>query len=251
MRVYVGCCGFPVSRKKYFTLFNAVELQDTFYNPPDTQKLGRLRDEAPEGFKFSMKAWQAITHPPNMRTWRRSKVTIPKELWGRYGYLRTTEENIEAWGRVDDGVKALGAEVVVIQLPPSFRYSEDNLRNMKEFFRRIKPSSYLVGVEVRGDWRHHPEELRELIDSFPHLIHVTDPFRWEPTVLKSTAYFRLHGIGGKEVNYRYRYSDEDLVRLKDYVCGLKGRVNKAYVLFNNIYMKDDALRFKALIEGGC
>ena len=251
MEIYVGCCGFPISRRKYFNLFSSVELQDTFYNSPNPQKLLRLRDEAPEGFKFSMKAWQAVTHPPSMRTWRRSKVKIPKDLWNRYGYLRVTDENLKAWERVNEGAKALGAEVVVVQLPPSFKYGEENLKNMWEFFKKVQVSGYLVGIEVRGDWRNHGEALKELINSFKYLIHVTDPFRWAPVIVKDVAYFRLHGIGAGEVNYRYKYSPEDLKKLREFLCGLKGRVRKAYVLFNNVYMRDDALRFKELIVGGC
>ena len=250
MEIYVGCCGFSVSKRKYFSLFDAVELQDTFYNPPNIERLRRLRGEAPENFRFSMKAWQAITHPPSMRTWRRSKIKIPSEVRDKYGFLRITDENFKAWGRIDEGANALGAKVVVVQLPPSFKFSEENLERIREFFRRVGHPNYLVGIEVRGEWRTHGEALREVLERFQYLIHVTDPFRWEPIKLKEVAYFRLHGIGGKEVNYRYKYSDRDLRRLKDYISGLEGRVKEVYVLFNNIYMRDDALRFKDLINNG-
>ncbi len=33
-RVKVGCCGFPGSRKDYFSQFKLVEVQQTFYKMP-------------------------------------------------------------------------------------------------------------------------------------------------------------------------------------------------------------------------
>jgi uncharacterized protein YecE (DUF72 family) len=248
MKVLIGCCGFPLSRKRYYSLFDSVELQDTFYNPPDSGRLSKLRDEAPEGFTFTMKAWQAITHPPSMRTWRRSKISIPKELWVRYGFLRPTEENFRAWEQIVKGAKALKALVVVVQLPPSFNFSEEHLRNVREFFTSVERPSFYVGLEVRGDWRQHPEELREVIEDVDFLIHVTDPFKWMPVSLKKVAYFRLHGIGGNEVNYKYRYTDDDLLQLKKIVSTLE-HAELVFIMFNNVYMRDDALRFKELIKG--
>ncbi len=244
--VFVGCCGFAVGRRKYYTLFDVVELQDTFYNPPDEAKLSKLRDEAPPNFKFTMKAWQAITHPPNMRTWRRAKVVPPKDKWDKYGYLRPTKENFEAWEVIDKAANTLQAEFIVIQLPPSFRFTEENLRNMTEFFSTIKPRNYLVGLEVRGDWREHEAELKDIILRYDWLVHVVDPFRWAPVVEKDATYFRLHGIGSAEVNYRYRYTDDDLMKLKEKVLNVGSK--KVFVLFNNVYMRDDALRFKELIK---
>ena len=76
MTIHVGTCGFPISRRKYFEEFTTVELQDTFYNKPDPGKLSNLRREVPEHFIFNMKAWQAITHPPTMPTWRRAKMLV-------------------------------------------------------------------------------------------------------------------------------------------------------------------------------
>ena len=34
VEVKVGCCGFPVSMKRYFQEFRVVEVQKTFYKPP-------------------------------------------------------------------------------------------------------------------------------------------------------------------------------------------------------------------------
>jgi uncharacterized protein YecE (DUF72 family) len=59
-------------------------------------------------------------------------------------------------------------------------------------------------------------------------------------------YSRLHGLGGREVNYRYRYSDEDLEKLKEMIFPFIGK-RKIYIMFNNVYMFEDALRFKRIL----
>jgi len=249
MSVYVGCCGFPLSRKKYYSIFDTVELQDTFYNRPDPGRMAKLRSEAPEGFIFNMKAWQAITHPPSSPTWRRSKWRPPKEVWDRYGDLKPTRENFEAWKAICDAAEALNARVVVVQTPPRFGYSEEHVERVIMFFRdavSMCDQSLLVGWEPRGSWREHPDAVAKIIESVDRLIHVVDPFRWWPPVVESsTTYLRLHGIGGKETNYKYRYSDEDLAKLKDIVSSVEGEV---FVLFNNVFMKDDAARFKRMLN---
>jgi uncharacterized protein YecE (DUF72 family) len=54
-------------------------------------------------------------------------------------------------------------------------------------------------------------------------------------------------LGGGEVNYRYKYTDEDLLKLLAIVKRY-AESQDAYVLFNNVYMFDDALRFKSMLE---
>ena len=245
MLIHVGCCGFAVARKRYYQEYDVVELQDTFYNPPDESKLRKLKAEAPDNFIFTMKAWQAITHPPSSTTWRRCKIRIPKEFWDRYGFLKPTKENFDAWELIVKGAKIINAKVVVIQTPPSFGYSNENFRNVMDFFSSITPTDFIIGWEPRGTWRDHLDKVKEIVERFKEVVHVTDPFRTLPVTFKGTTYFRLHGIGGKEVNYKYRYSDEDLIKLRNTLREVNS--NEIYVLFNNIYMASDAKRFKEIL----
>jgi uncharacterized protein YecE (DUF72 family) len=246
--VIVGCCGFPTSRKEYYVTFRAVELQDTFYNPPDPEKLRRLREEAPQNFIFTMKAWQAITHPPDSPTWRKSRFKPPDEVRSNYGYLKPTKENLDAWELVRESAKALGATYVILQMPPSFTYSSENLRNLKDFLDVTRERAFRIGLELRGDWRDHAEELRKILEDYEAVTHVTDPFRWFPPETRTSSYyFRLHGIGPREVNYRYKYTEEDLLKLKNLI-GVLGSVKEVYVMFNNVYMRDDARDFMRLLR---
>lgn len=241
--LYIGCCGWCMARSRYYSAFNAVELQDTFYNPPDPERLSRLRREAPEGFAFSMKAWQAVTHPLDSPTWKKAKVRPDSSLSERYGLLKPTKEVFEAWELVVEGARALKAKVVVVQTPPSFGYSEENFRNAVEFFSAAEQKDFVIGWEPRGSWLANLGKVAELLSRFSRVTHVVDPFKAAPAVTREVAYFRLHGIGPGEVNYRYRYTTSDFEKLSAMVARYLGKL-EAYVMFNNVYMAEDAATFR-------
>ncbi|MFN2482885.1 MAG: DUF72 domain-containing protein, partial [Pyrinomonadaceae bacterium] len=77
--VKIGCCGSRLSRAEYFSRFPVVEVQQTFYQPPQVETLRRWREEAPEDFEFTLKAWQLVTHDGASPTYRR----IKRELTGK------------------------------------------------------------------------------------------------------------------------------------------------------------------------
>ncbi len=246
--VFVGCCGFCISREKYFSIFDVVEIQETFYNPPDPEKLKKIASEAPPSFVFAMKAWQAITHPLDSPTWKKAKTMPDKSLSDRYGFLRPTKEVFDAWEKVVEGAKALNAKVIVIQTPPSFGYNEENFRNAIEFFSSTATHNFLIGWEPRGTWMQHKDKITEIVSRFKNLIHVVDPFKTLPAVDKNTAYFRLHGIGSGEVNYKYRYTNQDLANLLSITKRVVEKSKEIFVLFNNVYMAQNAQEFKNLVK---
>jgi len=245
LTVKIGTCGWSAKggRSRYFQTFNVVELQSTFYQLPRPETADRWRSQAPEGFEFTVKAWQAVTHPPSSPTWRRCRFKPPRDSWDKYGFLRPTEENFNAWEQTLDICRRLQAKICVFQTPSSFRYSEENAGNVEAFFTSIHRDGLRLGWEPRGTWHEHPEEVRRLCESLD-LIHVVDPLRRPPSTAGDILYFRLHGLGGREVNYRYRYTDDDLRRLAGIVKSLGGESRDVYVMFNNVFMFEDALRFK-------
>ena len=246
----VGTCGWSVKggRKAYFERFKVIEVQKTFYRLPKLGTLEEWRREAPEGFEFTVKAWQVITHPPSSPTWRRAGIKVGEGEEDKYGYFRPTDVNFEAWERVKEACRALKAKICVFQTPPSFSFSKENSENVRAFFGSIDRGGLLLAWEPRGDWYQHETELRRLLEEV-ELIHVVDPLRRRPLIIGDICYFRLHGLGGREVNYRYKYSSTDLRRLLDFLGSLK--CSEAYVLFNNIYMAEDASSLKqiAIKEG--
>ena len=106
----VGCCGFATRQREYYRLFRVVELQSTFYKLPQTETAERWRSEAPSNFEFCLKSWQVITHPATSPTWRRmSKVSLPPNRT-KYGHLRPTSQNFEAWEKTFRNLQHLASE---------------------------------------------------------------------------------------------------------------------------------------------
>jgi uncharacterized protein YecE (DUF72 family) len=233
-KIWVGCCGFPRKLEEYARHLPAVEVQQTFYRPPQVRTAQSWRRRVPEEFVFTLKAWQLITHPPTSPTYRRLGQPIPARLRDRYGSFALTEEVRQAWERTLEVAQALRASAAVFQCPASFRPTAENVANLQRFFQTVLREGLAFVWEPRGGWP--PELVRQLCQDLD-LVHCTDPFVAE-SVSGHLRYYRLHGRGG----YRYRYTDEDLRELR-------GRcAPPAYVMFNNVSMWEDALRFREMVQ---
>ncbi len=234
--IKVGCCGFPTSKRSYFKKFSVIEIQQTFYKLPTENLAKRWKDEAPIHFEFTLKAWQLITHPPSSPTYRKLGFEIPENKKDKYGFFRPTDEVFEAWEEFKKIAKILGAQKIIFQTPAKFTPAEEHKRNIVEFFKKIERENFVFIWEPRGDW--HPKEILEICEKL-NLIDCVDPFKRLETY-GDIKYYRLHGIGG----YRYKYTDEELERLKKWVLGDK----PAYVMFNNTAMLENSQRFKELLQ---
>ncbi len=245
--IKVGCCGFPGGIKKYFEKFRLVEVQSTFYKLPRVETAEKWRKNAPKEFEFTVKAWQAITHPTTSPTWRRTKIQFSTEDTDRYGFLRPTRQVFEAWEKTMEICKVLEAKVCVIQCPASFTANEQNIRNAKKFFSEIEREELTIAWEPRGkSWT--AEKVESLCEEL-ELTHCVDPFAAEPAHFAGkTAYFRLHGKPPGTRMYYYEYSDEDLKWLSERVRRLEAEGLMVYCLFNNVYMEQDAEKFSHLIQ---
>lgn len=240
-RRFVGCCGWTEAQPRYVASFRAIELQTTFYQPPASRVAERWKSAAPPEFHFCMKAWQLITHTPSSPTYRRLKSAVSPSERDLYGSFRPTEQVWLAWERTREIATILDARVIVFQCPKSFLPTRENTRNFSDFFHQIDRDSRTLAWEPRGaDWP--PELIRELCVE-NNLLHCVDPFDSDP-LYGDALYWRLHGKGG----YRYRYSDEDLAEL-ELKLNAWGRVpGPQYVMFNNIYSRQDAQRFWRRIQ---
>ena len=90
--------------------------------------------------------------------------------------------------------------------------------------------------EPRGKW--DDSTVKELCDELD-LWHCVNPFE-RPTLTPDRVYYRLHGIP----RWRYTFEDDELEELAASLP--KGKLS--YVFFNNITMRDDALRFEKIIN---
>jgi len=225
--IRVGCCGFPTSMKKYFENFRLVELNSTFYQYPQEKTVEGWRERAPENFEFTVKAHQDISH----------KVR-----------LKVEETSLQAFERMKQICKTLNSKILLIQTPGSFR--PDRLVDAEKFFREVNRGDLVLVWETRGpDWET-PETYKLLGKVLERLdvTHVTDPFRIMPAYTGEIAYLRLHGLG--ERMYYYQYSDMELQKLRELITPYEKGGREVYVLFNNLSMFEDGVRFTEYLSKG-
>lgn len=235
-QINIGCCGFRSSRESYYSFLSSVEVQHTFYQPPQVSTLEKWRAEAPSDFVFTIKAWQLITHQSSSPTYRRLKRELTETEKTRSGSFRSSRIVKEAWDTTLACAQALRAPAILLQCPASFQPTRVNLENLRRFFTKIKRGESAFCFEPRGSWPR--EVVRDLCEELD-LWHVVDPFK-ERTVTPARCYFRLHGRGG----WRYTYEDGELEELL-YMLPENGT---SYVFFNNREMLTDAVRFREMTE---
>ncbi|MHC4948564.1 MAG: DUF72 domain-containing protein [Planctomycetota bacterium] len=232
--VRIGTCGFGGRQDEYVRAFDLVEVQQTFHRPPPIATARGWRARAPDGFEFTLKAFQAITHPPGSPTFRRSGLSTGDRA--RCGGFRDSPVVRKAWKATLEIARALDARFVVFQTPPSFRPTDECVADLGRFFQWAHRDRLRFGWEPRGPgWT---DDLVRTLCRELSITHVVDPFE-RPTMRGRPPYFRLHGVGG----HRHRYTDDELAQLR--ACCL---ADVTYCLFNNASGREDAGRLRAGLE---
>jgi uncharacterized protein YecE (DUF72 family) len=231
----VGTCGFRSTKEVYVAQLSTVEIQHTFYQPPQVSTLERWRKDVPDEFEFTLKAWQLITHESRSPTFKRLRRKLTETELNEAGSFRATDIVKEAWDVTLACAAALKARTVLFQCPASFKPTDDNINNLENFFSDVDRGGLNFAWEPRGKWE---DETIKRICNDHDLWHAVDPFS-RSTVTPDRCYYRLHG----RVRWRYQYEDGELMELAQMLP-----VDKlSYVFFNNITMVDDAVRFEKML----
>lgn len=212
---------------RYFENFKLVELNSTFYGYPRMETVEGWREKAPWDFEFTVKAHKDISHKAK---------------------LKIGESSLQAFEQMKQTCRTLNSKILLIQTPASFK--PDKLADAEEFFEKVDRESLILVWETRGDaWeiRENYERLGEILRKLD-VGHVTDPFKAMPAYISEITYFRLHGLG-KQMYY-YQYSDEELRKLKEIATSYEKRGKNVYILFNNLSMFEDGIRFKEYLSSG-
>ena len=233
--VRVGICGFCLPQAELFRRFKLLEVQQTFYWPPRLKTVERWRQTAPPDCEFTVKAFQAITHTYNHRTYRKARFT--SDELAQCGGFRATQVVRDAWSLSRTLAAALEARFVVFQCPPRFEASEGNVANFRSFFQWADRGKMRLAWEPR-----HATWTAELIADLCReldLIHVVDPLE-QASVYGTPRYYRLHGqfLGNFRYDYNRVYTDAELTDLTRRIS-----TDPTYLLFNNKQMAADAVRF--------
>lgn len=260
--ILIGTCGFsnyrppdggdPASGSKlaaYAADLDLVEVDRTFYSLPDDETSERWRREARgenPAFTFTVKAWQAVTHPISSPTWRGSDSDLTETEREQVGLLQPNRTVIDAWTETRAVADALDAPVVLLQTPPSFECSDEHERNLRRFLDSVDRDGIEIAWEPRGDWADEPERVRSICEDCD-LVHVADPFRGEPLATTDVAYLRLHGRNEDVTDYDYSYDEDELREVATTLETLAADHERVFCLFDNYDMYEDARHLRTML----
>lgn len=223
--------------RTYGTQFGIVEMDSSFYAVQPKERMARYTEETPEGFGFIVKAYQGITG----------------HLRGK-PYYENDDDMYQAFRESLEPVMQAGKlTAALLQYPPWFDCTKDNVRILRETKRRME--GFPCALEFRHQSWFAPE-FREKTLAFMReegWIHSVcdEPQAGAgsiPTVLETTTrdftLVRMHGrnVGGwnqsgaanwREVRYLYDYSLEELEEWKDRIVQLLRQTAKIGIIFNN------------------
>ncbi len=211
----------------YSRIFNAVEIDSTFYGTPRNEYVQRWADITPEGFKICAKMPKIITHEME---------------------LKGTAELVNQFL---DTIRLLGDKlaVILIQFPPSFTIS--HLPVLDVFLDRL-PHDLRFAVEVRHRSWHRPETEEMLrkhqvawaateYEHLPKRIYLTSNYLYVRFIGHHRR-FRNHRSEKVNVTPQLEWWYENLEPFMD-------QVDSVYGFFNNDYSgfaPGSCNRFRAL-----
>jgi uncharacterized protein YecE (DUF72 family) len=197
---------------QYTKVFRTAEINSTFYRFPNEGLVYGLGANSPPEFVFSAKLPREITHKKRLRLCEGVRDDLERFL----DIMQPLAEKLGA---------------ILIQLPPSFTYSDDGEAFFE--FLEILPQTYEFAVEFRDlSWLKDGvfNSLRDknvaytLVDEpvLPPEVHVTADF----------SYIRWHGHGSPTW-YNYDYSREELKEWVPKVREVEEKTRHIYAYFNN------------------
>ncbi len=224
----------------YAEHFDTVEVNSTFYRPPDAGMTRRWIQRTPAGFEFSVKLHQAFTHP--MMRGRgappRADVSpIPTPTTADVEGFRAGLEPIAAAGRLG---------MLLVQFPPAFHRSSESEEYLASLLATWR--DYPLAVELRHrSWSDAVDATDALLKAHGATwVQIDEPkfrfsIRQDPARAEGSAfYLRLHGRNAAQWwdhespddRYNYLYSPGELNGFAD-AAERAGARGKAYVYLNN------------------
>jgi uncharacterized protein YecE (DUF72 family) len=216
----------------YSQFFNTVEINSSFYRPPNPGYVYNWVRRVPEGFLFTVKLWQKFTHPK-----------MYKEATGEEAVISQRDVDIFKQS-IEPLVKYGKLGALLAQFPPSFKNDHYGKQILNAVIRTF--GQYRLAVELRHrSWSDDKETATLLRENYASWVQIDEP-KFKTSVaegLPITAdmiYFRFHGRnaemwwkGNTETRYKYLYSQEEVNELADKVKSLTEKAKLAFVLFNN------------------
>jgi uncharacterized protein YecE (DUF72 family) len=238
-RVRVGCSGWEyqhwrgtfyppeVPRTRWFeyyaTVFDTVEINNTFYRLPEEETFAAWAARAPRGFEYAVKASRYLTHMKK---------------------LRDPEEPVERlFSRMQPLRHCLGP--VLYQLPPGWKLDPARL----EHFLQVLPAGVMHVLEFRDPSWYVPDVLDGLARHGVSLcLHDMRGSATERARVGPIVYVRFHGPSGQ---YAGGYSHRRLGGWAAWLHGQREHGADVYAYFNNDlggHAPRDALTLRHFLE---
>jgi uncharacterized protein YecE (DUF72 family) len=227
----------------YAEHFDTVEVNSSFYRPPEPATTDKWASQTPSAFDFSLKLFQKFTHPGMYR-----KATAPHIEADEGAIPSVTSVDVDAFKRAIDPLAAAGKlGALLAQFPPSFRHGDEACEYMAWLLEAF--AGYPVAVELRHrSWSDHMDDALALLGGHgASWVQIDEPkFRFSirqdhlPN-LRGLYYMRLHGRNAEkwwthdhpDERYNYLYSPGELDSFADTVTRVRSLVHKIYVYMNN------------------
>ncbi len=228
----------------YTSIFNALELNTTFYAIPPRKRMEALAQKLPEGFHLIIKLPRDITHAQPSRS----------SLRECFSKLADATEPLQSAGVVDG---------YLAQFPVSFRAEEGNIDYVSavaeacdgRVFFEFRNAGWLLELERAGSrlervLRAHGAGW--VVPDAPRLPELMPP---KPIVTGDAGYIRLHGRNAanwydeEKDRYDYLYTSAELTWISELAKELFARgAKKVFVFFNNCHRGKAGLNAKAFAQ---
>jgi len=249
-RIYVGTSGwsypkgegawtgyfYPTGKinelEYYSQFFNTVEINSSFYRPPNPGYVYNWAKRVPEGFLFTVKLWQKFTHPK-----------MYKEATGEEASI--SQKDVDLFNHsIEPLIEYRKLGVLLAQFPPSFKNDGYGKQILSAVVRTF--GQYRLAVELRHrSWSDDENTARLLTKNNVAWVQIDEPkfqtsVASEVPLTSDLAYFRFHGRnkemwwkGDSETRYKYLYSPDEINELSGKVRSAADQTTLLFAFFNN------------------
>jgi uncharacterized protein YecE (DUF72 family) len=242
----------PEERLRYYAKqFPLVEVDSTYYTPPNERNSRAWAERTPDGFTFNVKAFSLLTQHPTKPT-ALYKDLRPEGVTKNLYLKDVPKDTVDAvWERFLSALEPLHAAgklgALLFQFPQWFPIGKANKHYILQCADRARP--YRICVEFRNRTWLSEQNRAETLDflasyALPYVcVDMPQGFPSSvPPVLAATAdlaVVRFHGHSEKwnsrdiYERFGYRYSTEELREWAPKVAGLAAQAAETHVLMNN------------------
>jgi len=238
----------------YAKQFSLVEVDATYYTPPNERNSDLWVARTPPGFRFNIKAFSLLTQHPTRPT-ALYKDLRPEGDSKKNLYLKDLEPSTvdSVWERFLAALEPLHAAgklgAVLFQFPQWFPIGRRNKHYLLDCKRRCKP--YRICVEFRNKtWLSEDNRAQTLdfLTSYAVPYVCVDMPQGHPSsvppIVEATAdlaVVRFHGHSDKWTSrdiydrFGYLYSEQEIGQWAPKIESLADRAQETHVLMNNCY----------------